>query len=319
MIRRHPASVAALVWLILCIACGRGEPELTKVPIDGRPSAVAVAGGLVWVSDDGSQAVHVIDPARNAVVGPSIEVKRNPIAIAGSDDAVWVAHASGWLLRVDVRRRVVTERVHARASFTGVALLDGLVWATDVERGLYRLDPRDPEKARWVPLRGGAVRVLAEAPYLWVTGREDTVTRVDPRTGRTREYTVGLGPIGLASDGTRVWVANSDDGTVESVDGRVHSARGRVHSARGRVHSARGRVHSARGRVHKVGRGPVAIAFTAELMWVANQDDATVSLVEPDGRTKTIPIGIGPRGMASDGETVWIAGTNPEGVVRVEP
>jgi YVTN family beta-propeller protein len=286
-------TVALLAAAALVASCGPGEtsePEVSTVPIDGRPSAVAVAGGIVWVADDEKHTIHTIDPGTNEATGEPVEVANNPIALFASRGVVLVAHAGGTLSKIDVEtREVTTERV-PRASFTSVAVdAGGDVFATDVQRGV-----RDISARRWIDLDDGAVRAVAEGGRLWVSGTEDTVTRVDTETQRTRRFTVGLGPIGLAHDGQDVWVANSDDDSVQVVgqDGFV-----------------------------PVGGAPIELVAHDGSLYVANQDGSSVSVIDIEDRSveRTVDVGTQPRGIASGEGGVWVVGTNPEVLVRVVP
>jgi YVTN family beta-propeller protein len=298
MTRRLARCIAVLLVTAAGSACARGT-GISTIPIDGHPSAVTVAGGLVWVTDDTNHSVHVVDADSGEVTGRPIEVARNPIAITGSRDAVWIAHASGKITRIDVRSRRASKPIALHGSFTSIALAGERVWVTDVERGLYGIDVRDHDDVLRRPLKNGAVRVIRAGGDLWVTGREDTVTRFDPTSGASRDVDVGAGPIGLASDGERIWVADSDDGTATAVD-----------ETTGKV-----------VRTVEVGRGPVAVVVTGGSVCVANQDDATVSRIDPgSGEVDGEPLAIGthPRGLATSEGRLWVVGSNPDALVRVE-
>jgi YVTN family beta-propeller protein len=292
--RRGVTLLAAAALFALTTACGPGEPEVSTIPIDGRPSAVTVAGGRVWVADDENHTVQTIDPATSESVGDPIGVAKNPIALFASRGVVWVAHASGELSKIDAETREVSTQRVSRASFVSVAAdTDGNVFATDVRRGVW-----DVSGERWNALDDGAVRIVASDGRLWVSGTEETVTRVDVETRKTRTFIVGLGPIGLAYDGKDVWVANSDDDSVQVV-GQVVGEDGSV----------------------PVGVGPVALVALDGALYVANQDGASVSVVDIEDRSveRTIDIGTQPRDIAAGEGSVWVVGTNREVLVRVQP
>jgi DNA-binding beta-propeller fold protein YncE len=44
------------------------------------------------------------------------------------------------------------------------------------------------------------------------------VLRIDPATSKAKEIRVGNGPSGIAFGADRVWVVNSQDGTVSTID-----------------------------------------------------------------------------------------------------
>ena len=280
-----------MLAVLVGAACGSSEPTVTTIDIDGRPSAVAVAGGTVFVADDERHTVHLFDAGSNESKGQPVKVERNPVALAADDDGAWVAHASGWLLRVEASTRRVTERIEIGGSLTSVALQGETVWVTDLSHDLlYAIDPKRPKDATSTHIPEGAVRVEVGGLYVWVTGREASVTSFDPATDKVEIHEVGTGPIGMTyADG--LWVANSDDGTVQKVGGEPV----------------------------KVGRGPIGVASLGGKIWAANQDDATVSQVNGSQAPVPIDVEVHPRGIAAADGTLWVVGTNPEALVRVEP
>ncbi len=127
-----------------------------------------------------------------------IRVARNPIAIDATDDAVWVAHAGGEIVRIDARRRSAGEPFEAGGSLTGVAANGSRVWATDLAtNSLIELDARTSRRRRVYRIGAGTVRVAVAGDYLWVTNRESSVIRVDPaRTRSVLSRTSGSAPSG---------------------------------------------------------------------------------------------------------------------------
>src|ERR1700681_4080470 len=64
----------------------------------------------------------------------------------------------------------------------------------------------------------------------------------------------------------------------------------------------------------KVGKQPLGVAFDGANIWVANNDDATVSKLQAsDGKTLgTFPVDKVPFFLAFDGEAMWV--TNSQGL-----
>lgn len=299
--RRLITALTTTAVLLPVTAC-RSSGAVHLSPLAGRPSAVAVAGDVVWVADDEAHVVHAIDGATGKVIGKPIGVERNPIALATARNAVWVAHASGTIVRIDTRTRRAGPPIEAGESITGIAAQGQRVWASDLPtNSLVEIDSLTSRIRRVYRIKDGAVRVCAAGAALWVTNRERTATRVDPRTheiGPTAR--VGRGPIGLASDGRRVWIANSDDGTIS----RIHASSGR---------------HL--GAPVRVGRGPVGVAIAGDFVWVINQEDETLTRIDPDrGEAVGEPMDLGlrPRGIAAGAGAVWVVGTNPGRLARVD-
>jgi DNA-binding beta-propeller fold protein YncE len=295
---RRAIAVAVLCTLVAGPGCTR-RIRVTPFEIDGHPSAITVVGDHVWVADDVNHAVHVLDARTGKASGERIEVGRNPVALAAGGGSVWVAHASGRVTAIDARTRDVRDR-RVGGSLTGVAFA-ARPWVTDLEDGeLISLDPDTLKADERVRIPDGAVRVAAgPSGALWVTNDEDTVTRVvEGRVAGVRH--VGLGPIGLASDGRRtVWVANSDDDTVSVLRG----------------------VEGEPSAPVAVGEAPVAVAVVGGNAWSVDQDGGTLTpLARPDG--PPIELGTMPRGAVGvewfGHEEIWVVGSNPDRVVRVQ-
>ena len=63
--------------------------RIVTIPVRGAPSHVAIADGVVWVSNYGGHTLTRIDPRSSKVVG-TVSVGRNPFALAARDHTLWV-------------------------------------------------------------------------------------------------------------------------------------------------------------------------------------------------------------------------------------
>lgn len=300
------AALAAAVSVLVAVAGQRDEEgtadsdtALRTYSIDGRPSSVVVAGGSVWVADDQSDAVHVLDPDTGRT-RRSLKVAENPIGLAADGASVWVAHADGTVTRIDAESLEAEAPVRVGESATGVAYGLGRVWVTDlVASELVEIDPEGTGVVGRFPVPQGVVRVTVAGARVWVTNAENTATAVDPRAGVAgTPSAVGPGPIGLASDGVRVWVASSEAGTVSRLDVMSGEPVGDPVAA---------------------GKGPVAVAAAASDVWVAAQDSRTLTRIAADDGTISAryELPVHPRGVALGDGAVWVVGTDPGGVVRI--
>lgn len=298
--RRCAATLTAVV--LLTGSCSKA-PAIHVTAVPGRPSAVAVAGDLVWVTDDERHVVHAIDARTGDRATRAYDVDRNPVGVASTRGAIWVAHASGSVVRMDARTGRRGKTTEIGRPLTCIAASGDRVWVCDFNAKLVvEIDARTSEVARLYAVPDGVVRVAVAGTFLWVTGEENTATRLDLRTRRVGPAVdVGGGPIGLAYDGRTIWVANSDDGTVSRLDAR---------SGR-RI-----------GPPIRVGKGPIGVAVLDGTVYVANQDDLTVTRIDASsGRVlgEALDVSTAPRGLASGGGAVWVVGTNPSAAVRVDP
>jgi len=98
---------AAFVVAATILACSSASTQPTSTttaparsrveisPLEGRPSALAVGAGAVWVADDERGVVLRLDEHSGKQFGPAIAVSPHPIAIDVSDSKVWVADRAG--------------------------------------------------------------------------------------------------------------------------------------------------------------------------------------------------------------------------------
>ena len=274
---------------------------VVTVPIAGRPSAVTVAGGLVWVADDERGAVVTVDEKTGRVVGDPIKVGPGPVALAADDTRVWVADATGTLTGIAIRDRTSFNSLDVKGAFSSVAVGGGVVWVTDVENGQlwpagYKVVAGGPVSGIRIPQ--GAVRVAVDGDSVWVTNGENTITRVDAKTlAVDAPITVGSGPIGLAVRDGVVWVANSEDDDVSRVTAGLTGPAPATH----------------------VAKAPIAVAVGVDGAWVISQDARRLTRLDgASGKVlRSLAINTRSRGIALGTDRVWIAGVEPNVVVGV--
>lgn len=297
-------AIALVLVALLLSGChhkskARGPAAVVTVPIAGRPSAVTVAGGLVWVSDDERGVVVTVDEKTGKVVGDPIKVNTAPIALASDGTDVWVADANGSLTGITIRTRASTGIMHGAATFSGIAAARGVVWLTDVQSGnLFLVHPHDVAQPGPTQIPQGAVRVAVDGDSVWVTNGENTVTRVDARTlAVDPPITVGTGPIGLAVRDGVVWVANSEDDDVSRVTAGLTGPAPATH----------------------VAKAPIGVAAGDDAVWVISQDARRLTRLDvTTGKVlRSLAIDTRPRGIALGSDRVWIAGVEPNVVVGV--
>lgn len=297
--------LAAVVALATACSSGAAKPRvIVTVPIAGRPSAVTVSRGLVWVADDQRGLIVTVDEDSAKVVGTPIRVGPSPISLAADADSVWVGDATGTLTRIDARTRRVAGNAHIGGVLSGLATAGpvpgghGFVWVVDNEHGL--LVGADQSNLRGegpIAIPQGAVRVAVDGTDVWVTNGENTVTHVGAGGVVDPPVTVGTGPIGLAVRDGVVWVANSEDSTV----GRF-------------VAGLTGPAPAI-----AVAAAPIAVAAGADGAWVLSQDARRLTRLDPkSGRVlRTTAVDTSPRGIALTTTRVWLVGVEPNVVIGV--
>ena len=124
---------------------------------------------------------------------------------------------------------------------------------------------------------------------VWIANYQGTtLTKLNAATGTLiANVTVGSSPIGVAFDGTYIWSANNFDNKVSKVDPATGTVVG----------------------TYPVGTGPRSILFDGKSIWVGNTG-ATKSLTQldpSDGHSSSTSLSISPSAMAFDGVNLWIA------------
>jgi HlyD family secretion protein len=88
------------------------EPS-RPIPIGGSPTAVAVGGGSVWVTDTSSSSVVKVNP--RTFQATRLAVGNNPVAVTFGADRVWVANAADGTVTVLKDGTPTTTRVEIGA------------------------------------------------------------------------------------------------------------------------------------------------------------------------------------------------------------
>lgn len=196
----------------------RGSDTVTKIdsvtnrvvgrlPINGKPTALAVGDGAIWLGVDrttlrmvagrpnyrrmSKNAVLHVDPERLAVTDPPIELDGVPQAVALGRDAVWVA--VGGRDRQEIRR------------------IDPDTNALTSKPILVRPMALAEEEAASLAI--GAGIIWSASPG------EDELTHIDEETMKLagKPIIVGEGTRGLAVGAGSIWIADSDRGVVRRV------------------------------------------------------------------------------------------------------
>ncbi len=174
---------------------------------------------------------------------------------------------------------------------------------------------------------------------------ENTLVRVDP-TGRVLGgVAVGRQPGALAVDGNTVWVANFNDGTIQSIDATTNVASPAIAlglSAAPRAIAVVGgyvwvlsstptaqlyrfdptQAHS--GTPFELPEGVRGLAFGDEAVWVTNNFDGKLLRIDaqnPAGSPQVADLGAdsGPEGVVFGDGSVWVAEGLKGNVARVDP
>jgi YVTN family beta-propeller protein len=225
--------------------------------------------------------------------------------------------------------------------------------ASDPDRAsgnsLAAIDPESNRLVATIPTGVRPTDVAAGAGYIWVANRDDnTVTQVAPRARRVVSTALpGVSVAGIAADRRGVWVGDIRRTKLVRLDPDFRSV---VRSVRiapetegfgqlganpvavgygavwtGRSYGAVARLDPASHRVTarvSVGNSPTAIATGADGVWVTDDEDNTVTRIDPASEgavVATTSVGQGPTALAVGAGGVWVANTQDDTVSRIDP
>jgi YVTN family beta-propeller protein len=267
---------------------------VAELPVGPRPGPIAFGNGVVWVGNLGDRTLMRIDARRREIVRTVPLESRTPTGLAVGYAAVWVAHGrGGQLSRVDSQFNQVTTIEVAGTPFTsqngGVAVGAGAVWAVYGDSTVARIRPTDPRVTGKTYGGSAPAAVVVGSGSVWVANSEDaTVDRFNPATFKE-------GPIRSTSVGTRPTGIAFGEGSVwvaatgDDVVTRIDPS-------------------TYATTTIPVGDSPVAVAVGAGAVWVANADSGTVSRIDPlTNKVVSIAIGNAPSGIAVGEGLVWVS------------
>ena len=292
----------------------RIDPDSRRVTgrpyeVGGRPAAVAVGAGTVWVASALGSSLWQIEPQSGSVKrvptsGPPRDLTYYQGRIYVSTEGPGYGDA-GSVVAFDAVSGIRQDALQGYSCSTAAGAREGL-WTTDCEslQNVVRLADDSGELAVERSVRLSFRRSLTTATYLlcqcdlaigdgsvWVPGdaADSRVWRIDAKRGRlldTIELPFAIGR-GIAAGGGALWVAGLLDDIVARVDARTGRVTDRI----------------------PVGRMPMSLALGDDGLWVANHLDRSVSLVDVRRRrvVDTIPVGGAPVELAVGAGGVWAA------------
>ncbi len=286
----HTSSLSALPANSVGIIAADGSLH-DAVIVGPNPSAVAYAGGTVWVTSSTDRRVARVDVRTHRVV-ETIPVGLAPDAVAVTAHDAWVVNTGdGTVSRINTDVDAVVQTIAVGTLPSAIAAGPSGVWVAN--RGddtIQRIDPATGVAGRPIGVGGRPDGIAVGEHAIWVANSADgSVNEIDPGSGQdvSGPIAVGSGPGAIAVTGDAVWVANTDDQSVNRLDPRTRTVVARV----------------------LVGDGPISITFAKGRVWVGNAYDGTVT--EIDSASNAVrhryAIGAAPRAMVAVGSSVWVA------------
>lgn len=277
-----PANAAGLLTA--------GGQLVGRVSVPGRPAAIAVGEGAVWITDSVNGTLLRVDPAKRFVVD-RIHVGAEPDAVAVGAGSIWVANSEdGTVSQVNPSTDTVVATIRVGNGPTALAYGGGNVWVLNrVDETLSEISPVSG-RTRTIALGQNPTGLTYGLGAVWVTSAEAGVLlRLDPgNLTVVQAIAVGNGPAGVTAGDGAIWVANTPDDTVTRVD-------------------------PAAGSVSKIAvpGAPVELALTGAQLWVSNTLDGTLSVISTQSRRleRTFTTRNDPTSLAASSDRMWALAT----------
>jgi virginiamycin B lyase len=212
----------------------RIDPETNsiakQIPVDAYAD-LAVGDGSIWLTNPKANTVDRMD-VKTYRVGKTIHVGKNPLGIAVTPRAVWVANDGiatpdiPSVSRIDPATNKVVATIPLGptsaccADHMGVIAAGGAVWTVLPQANMaVRIDPATNEKAVFRLGYPPCAYVAADENAVWSTGGgcADVVGRLDVRTHSLTKL-VEPHPIGLKIAFGNVWVVSLAAANVDQID-----------------------------------------------------------------------------------------------------
>jgi len=319
--------VLALALTIALAGCANqgGDVAQTTLP-SGWPDSLREPDpgpqlrGMLVVTQNSGSAVTFINPDTRKVFA-YVPVGWNPREIAVSPDRsrIFVANYDGGqfgagtisVLSASSRREIDRLDFYPYGKFHGLACTHSGVYlyvASETRRAVLEINLLSRQVDRTFTLPHGQPNELVLDPTetrLYVTdGVGSSVFAINLTGGDVAEGRVGSGPeaVAIAPDGSAIWVANREDGSVTLLDPYTLVSLGTMIS----------------------GRAPVRIAFAADgnRAYVVNAGEGSVTVFDPRARARlgSIAVGLYPLGIAldADGTKAYVASTRDDEISVID-
>jgi class 3 adenylate cyclase len=285
---------------------GAHRPDVA-VPLPGRPTGMASAGGRVFVTTVDSAALTEVDGRSRSII------RTVPLALKAADVAVAAGRVyvidprgivEGFRIGYDrpsahivFRRRPVIRGSTAgarRSRSTSLAAAGGVLWATDGSSLLRRIDPGSGRVSSIAVGRSLDGVVTGEDAVWAFSARTASVVRVDPRNDRvtdiipivTRSGTDAPFPIAMATTPETVWVLNGNTATVTRIDAHQRGVVATVPIG--------------------MDRAPRDIAASGRTVWTANADGSLSRLEAGEQTPSSLWVGQSLGQVSADGGAIWV-------------
>ena len=271
----------------------RSGRVVDRVAVGGRPVAVAVGAGSVWVANADDGTLSKIDPHERKVVRIiGLGVPASDVAVG--EGSVWVTGGSvGTLLRIDPRTDTVVKKLDLAGSNPlapnaaySVAVGGGAVWVGSANWLVLRIDPETETVTGSVPVGHIPVALAAAGGDVWATLLDGRTVRIDARADESTGGVSGpFSPVDIGVGSGSVWVAD-EPGALWQIDAATVTIT----------------------RTVTVPSSMLGLAVSGRDVWATSSRTAAVTRVDARSGTVlgTVPVGGPPLDVAAGFGRVWV-------------
>jgi glutamine cyclotransferase len=284
-------------------------PAPRRKPTWRLPALLAVGAlGLLMV---GAVAAGLAYFGSTRLRGPSLAsyaVGDQPRALLFDGQALWVANTfDNTLTKLSASDCAASDCGRTLGTFPVDSLPSALafdgrnLWvASSLQQTLSVIDPTSGTAVANYQLKHVPTALLWADSAMWVANDiAGTVSKVSPDGQVQADAAVGQGPVGLAFDGSSLWVIDKSDRQLVRLDPVSAQVQDRV---------------SLDGE-------PTAIAFDGSSLWVALSDLGQLEQRDPSDPTSVqrVDLKTPPLAMVFDGANLWAAAPEAGKVFRIDP
>lgn len=271
----------------------RSGRVVDRVAVGGRPVAVAVGAGSVWIANADDGTLSKINPHERKVVATiGLGVPTSDVAVGKG--SVWVTGGSeGTLLRIDPRTDTVVKKIDLAGSNPlapdaaySVAVGADAVWVGSASWRVLRIDPETETVTGSIPVGHIPVALAVAGGDVWATLLDGRTVRIDARTDESTGTVSGPStPMDIGVGSGSVWVAD-EPGALWQIDAPTVTVT----------------------RTVTVPASMLSLAVSGRDVWATSSQTAAVTRVDARSGTVlgTVPVGGPPLDVAAGAGEVWV-------------
>ena len=291
-----------------CVALLRWEDcnkVSATVAVGSGPSDIVFDGTNIWVGNIGSDTVSKIDPIANNVIA-TVAVGDRPLGIEFDGTNIWVVNnGSNTVSKIDPIANNVIATVAVGDTPAGIVFDGTNIWVANRDQNFLSKININGVSSEDV-LMNVNIRItdvgyngrLIYVSHTTATGDPGSLLTFDPSDGSTFGVCgICYGAHKFASDGNRMWVANSGNQTLVGLSMYQGDQGGVVYGV----------------------PNAYAVAFDGVAIWATSPSSDAVYRVNPNTESigLTVAVGDSPLGIAFDGTNIWVVNNGSNTVSKI--